>query len=423
MKKILSYATALIAGLCVFTSCADDRDSNPTLTQPTTFVLNNPAVGTGVVDLAKSEGIELSWSQPTEYTTGNAPVVATYTVEVSSTGTFNKQFLDENEDNTGADFYAFDETATNCKKTVPAIDLAKVLQKLNEYPEGTDIADQAVYFRVKSAVLDATAKEYFPIYSNVVSATVLPYYVELKDAPIIMWYLVGNMFGGKWGSVVGETALPMFISPDFTYDKKTGAGEIVYTNYFCTGDYDNGVESSTAGFKIQPASFNWDLGMTGNFGTKGEIIYRAKGDDGGHIVAPADGVYTIIMNTADNSAKMVPYEGNGVVNYGSICLAGDFNGWSDTPMLPYNKDGVENHAWYYVFEVTPDMLASSGKATAEFKFKIAGSWDTNWGFGGQDGAVNFRGVCGGGQSNLGLPVGKYCISFCDITGAFSIVEI
>ena len=54
MKKILSMAALALTSVVMFTACEDDRDSNPTLTQPTTFVLNKPAVGEGVVDLAQS---------------------------------------------------------------------------------------------------------------------------------------------------------------------------------------------------------------------------------------------------------------------------------------------------------------------------------------------------------------------------------
>ena len=78
-----------------------------------------------------------------------------------------------------------------------------------------------------------------------------------------MWYLVGNMFGAKWANDknIGEDALPMFLKPNFSYDKKTGAGEIEYTNYFLTGDYNDKAECDGAGFKILPADFNWDYSM------------------------------------------------------------------------------------------------------------------------------------------------------------------
>ena len=415
MKKIFSYATALLAGLFVFTSCSDDRDSNPTLTQPTSFLLNNLEVGSGAVDLSKSTSVELTWSQPTPYTTGNAAVTATYTIELSNVASFNKKYDEAADDNTGADYIALDETTQLCKYDVPAATLATALQKIAKYPEDNVPATQEVTFRVRSAVKDAAGNEYNPIVSNTVTMTAVPYYVELKDAPIIMWYLVGNLFGGKWGSDIGETALPMFVKPGFEYDKKTGSGELEYTNYFITGDYNEKKESDAAGFKIQPADFNWNYGMSGDNSQKGKIIYRnGSNDDGGHIVAPENGYYTITMNTANNSATMVKYEGT-VKNYGSVALSGSFNGWGKTEMLPYNKEGVENHAWYLVIDATPETASERGNC--ELKFRTDDDW---LGFGTNDGDFYATGIAGDGK-NVGLPIGfKYVVSFNDITKAFSI---
>jgi len=80
MKKIFSYAMLLLIGTFAMTACDDDNDSNPTLTQPTEFVLNNPTTGSAAVDLSKSSAIDLAWSQPTPYTDLGAPVVVTYYV-------------------------------------------------------------------------------------------------------------------------------------------------------------------------------------------------------------------------------------------------------------------------------------------------------------------------------------------------------
>ena len=84
MKKILSMAALALTSVVMFTACEDDRDSNPSLTQPTSFVLNKPAVGEGVVDLAQSSAISLSWSQPEGYTDMEAPLVATYSIQLST---------------------------------------------------------------------------------------------------------------------------------------------------------------------------------------------------------------------------------------------------------------------------------------------------------------------------------------------------
>ncbi len=52
MKKIFSFAMLLVASTFALTSCSDDNDSNPTLVEPSEFVVNQPAVGEGLIDLS-----------------------------------------------------------------------------------------------------------------------------------------------------------------------------------------------------------------------------------------------------------------------------------------------------------------------------------------------------------------------------------
>lgn len=419
MKNKYMMGALLFGIISLFASCSDDNDSNPTLIQPTEFTLNTPEYANSTIDLEHSTGLGLTWSQP-KYTADNAPINATYEVQVSPTNTFTVSTDEAAADESGEkvpDYAALSNTTEKCNVSASAEEIDKALVKILKWTEGNVPATQEVYVRVNAFVQEGTSR-LNPVASNSVKLNVNPYYIELKDAVPTMWYLVGNMFGAKWAGnkSIGEDALPMFLKPNFSYDKKTGAGEIEYTNYFLTGDYNDKAECDGAGFKILPASFNWDYSMNANGATKGTIINRNGGSDGGHIVAETAGYYTITINTADNTAKMEKYEG-AVNNYGTIQIAGSFNEWGDTPMLPYNTEGVENHAWYYVMDV------AAGE-TVQFKFKIAGSWDTAWGYGATDGAVNMYGKCGtGGNSNLGLEEGKYVISFNDITGSFSIVKL
>lgn len=88
MKNKIFIGAALLATASMFTACSDDNDSNPTLIQPTEFVLNTPAYANIDVDLAKTQTLELSWSQP-KYTAENAPINATYEVQVSTTDSYN----------------------------------------------------------------------------------------------------------------------------------------------------------------------------------------------------------------------------------------------------------------------------------------------------------------------------------------------
>lgn len=419
MKNKYIIGALLVGIISLFASCSDDNDSNPTLIQPKEFVLNTPTYANATIDLERSTGLKLTWSQP-KYTADNAPINATYEVQVSPTNSFTVSTDEAAADESGEkvpDYAVLSNTTQKCNISASAEEMDKALVKILKWTEGNVPAEQEMYVRINAYILEGT-NHLNPVASNSVKLNVKPYYIELKDAVPTMWYLVGNMFGAKWASDknIGVDALPMFLKPNFSYDKKTGAGEIEYTNYFLTGDYNDKAEVADAGFKILPASFNWDSSMNADGATKGTIINRNGGSDGGHIVASEAGYYTITINTADNTAKMVKYEGN-VTNYGTIQIATSLDDFaSDTPMLPYNTEGVENHAWYYVMEVPAGQ-------TVSFKFKIAGSWDTNWGYGKADGDINMFGKCEAGGKNLGLAEGKYVISFNDITGAFSIVKL
>lgn len=419
MKNKYIIGALLVGIISLFASCSDDNDSNPTLIQPKEFVLNTPTYANATIDLERSTGLELTWSQP-KYTADNAPINATYEVQVSPTNSFTVSTDEAAADESGEkvpDYAVLSNTTQKCNISASAEEMDKALVKILKWTEGNVPAEQEMYVRINAYILEGT-NHLNPVASNSVKLNVKPYYIELKDAVPTMWYLVGNMFGGKWAGTksIGEDALPMFLKPNFAYDKKTGAGEIEYTNYFLTDEFNDNAESAVAGFKILPSSFEWDYSMDGGGKLKDNIAYRGStNSDGGHILAGADGYYTITLNTANNTATMVKYEGN-VTNYGTIQIAGSFNEWADTPMLPYNTEGVENHAWYYVMEVPAgDPI--------QFKFKIAGSWDTSWGYGAEDGAINMYGKCDAGGKNIGLAEGKYVISFNDITGAFSIVKL
>lgn len=424
MKNKYMMGALLLGIISLFASCSDDNDSNPTLIQPTEFTLNTPEYINSTIDLEKSTGLELTWSQP-KYTADNAPINATYEVQVSPTNTFTVSTDEAAADESGEkvpDYAILSNTTQKCDISASAEEMDKALVKILKWTEADVPAEQEMYVRVNAYILEGT-NHLNPIASNSVKLNVKPYYIELKDAVPTMWYLVGNMFGAKWANNkdIGVDALPMFLKPNFSYDKKTGAGEIEYTNYFLTGDYNEKAECDGAGFKILPSDFNWDYSMNAILNNeisakKGTIENRNGGGDGGHIVAAEAGYYTITINTADNTAKMEKYEGN-VTNYGTIQIATSLDDFaSDTPMLPYNTEGVENHAWYYVMEVPAGQ-------TVSFKFKIAGSWDTNWGYGAADGAINMYGKCEANGHNIGLAEGKYVISFNDITGSFSIVKL
>lgn len=389
----------MAAGLVLLAGCKDDNESNPTITQPSQFVLNEPAVKDNV-DLQKSSTVSLTWSQPTPYNNFNAPVVPTYSVQVSPSGSFNQAFDADLEDNTGADYFELAETYSNgLKAEISTETLNRSLEELLGWQDESAVpATQQLAFRVKSAIRDASFKEYNVIYSNVVNMTTIPYYVELKPADPEIWWLIGaDIADGSWGGDLGKCVIPMQTIEGAEYDKKTGQGEIRWIGYL-----------AGSGFKLRGS-------MDDNWATQwgqGDGGYVKNDGGSGNITVPAAGLYTVTLNTADDKLTIEPYEGTANV-FSGMAISGSFNDWGDTEMTPCST-GWENHDWY----VTQHLDAG-----AEIKIKQAGSWDFNKGgtFVPYSAGMYAYGVDGG--ANLVISeAGDYLIIFNDITGYIRFIK-
>ena len=404
-NKIFHSLTMFMAGCglaATLTACSDDNDSNPSLIQPTGFTLNMPAYVNETVDLESTSELQLSWSQP-QYTADNAPLLVTYEIQVSPTNSFTVSTDQAAADESGAtvaDYAALARTTTKCTYTLLAADLDKALVQIKKWTVNEVPDVQTAFIRI-NAFLDENGTRLNSVVSNAIELKFNPYYIELKDAAPIMWYLVGNnILDGAWSNKPGESSLPMMIQSDFAYDKATGAGEITYLNYF-----------DDQGWKIQPADFNWDMGFMSG-GSANTAVFRDGAGDAGNIWCEPAGYYLVTVNTGSNTCTIVKQDITPKV-YDQICMAGSFNEWSDTNMTPANKSG-ENHVWVYIMDVP------AGE-TVQMKFKIAGSWDTNWGYGSADGEVNTCGKGTGGGKNIGVAEGTWVIVFNDITGEFTIL--
>jgi len=402
MKNRLLLGALLIGTASLFTACKDDNDSNPTLMQPKEFMLNTPAYVNETVDLAQTSEILLSWSQP-QYTAGNAPLQVTYEIQVSPDNEFNVSTDEAAADESGAtvaDYAVMARTTTECTYKLLSADLDKALVQIKKWKKDEVPQEQTAYLRIH-AFIDENGTRLNSVVSNSIELKFNPYYIELKDATPIMWYLVGNnILDGAWSNAPGVSSLPMFVSADYAYDKATGAGEITYLNYF-----------TTDGWKIQPQDFNWDLGFMSG-GSANTAVFRDGAADAGNIWCEPEGYYLVTVNTGTNECAIVKQD-IAPTDYGQICITGSFNGWADQNMTPANKAG-ENHVWVYTLTVAEGTVE-------QVKFKIAGSWDTNWGFGADDGEVNTCGVATGGGKNIGVAEGTWIIVFNDITGEFSML--
>ena len=399
MKTLLKSSILMAAaGLLLLTGCKDDNESNPTITQPSQFVLNEPAVKENV-DLQKSSVMALTWSQPTPYNNFNAPMVPTYTIQVSPSGNFNQAYDANLEDNTGADYFELAETYSNGQKVeISTETLNRSLEELLGWEESTVPDKQQIALRVKSAIRDASFREYNVIYSNVVNVTTIPYYIELKPADPEIWWLIGaDIADGSWGGDLGKCVIPMQTIEAAEYDKKSGQGEIRWIGYL-----------AGSGFKLRGS-------MDDNWATQwgqGDGGYVKNDGGSGNITVPAAGLYTVTLNTADDKLTIEPYEGTANV-FSGMAISGSFNDWGDTEMTPCST-GWENHDWY----VTQHLDAG-----AEIKIKQAGSWDFNKGgtFVPYSAGMYAYGVDGG--ANLVISeAGDYLIIFNDITGYIRFIK-
>ena len=388
MKNIFKSILLLLCSVCLFAACADDNDSNPTLTIPATFQLNTPAFAKANTVLATSTELPFTWSQP-DY--GGFPVAAQYQMEFSINQSFTTSVAQAEADETGAtipDYVALDQIYNGCSGSVNPSLLARGLQQIARWPDAASVpATLTIYARLVADYANQL------VYSNIVPINVAPYYVELKNAPIETWWLIGaDIADGSWGGDMGKCIIPMQPIEGEEYDKKTGQGKIHWIGYLAGN-----------GFKLKeyPDSWDYQWGQGDSFGT------YVKNDGGsGNISVPEAGLYEVTLDTGKDKLEVTSYDGSSKVFEG-MAISGSFNDWGDTPMTPCSTDW-ENHDWY----VTQHLDAGT-----ELKVKMAGSWDFNKG--GElvpDGDDLYAfGVDGGANFKI-AEAADYLIIFNDITG-------
>ena len=295
----------LLCMTMVFTSCESDRDSNPTLVQPTSFTLNAPVNKN--VDLAYSTGIPFTWSQP-DY--GGWPAAVNYQFEVSPTGDWSTSVAQAKADETGETVPTYDVIKTifaSCSGELPAEELAKALVRINQWDEESIIPEEmTVYLRLSASTPGAQT-----IYSNVLPIKVRPYYIN-ADEVYDVWYLIGDCIGdGSWHNDgvanVGESLIPMY--PAYDTDGTFMAGSM-YVGYFPEGGQ----------FKFVHIPGSWDEQLNyDNIKDPGNFLEREEKDQ--NIIIKEEGYYSIMID-ADGDITIEKYDGTPTV-YDMISLPGD----------------------------------------------------------------------------------------------------
>lgn len=374
MKKI-NILTSMLVGVALLTACENDRDSNPTIQEPTTFVLNTPAyAASNVFVLNQSKAIQLTCTQP-DY---GYPAVVTYSVQVALTD----QWVDESE-TADATYLTLPTTFTTAKMNANAAEMNKVIVKLAGWASESDYDGQPMSAFVRLYAHIGTNG--YPIHSNTIELKVIPYYIDITDAVPATYYVLGGCIGdGAWGSQTGLSNVPMSLVKDYAYDPETGKGKFTYTGYF----------PASQEFKIVGVPGAWDE-QWGNDGGKGYTnpIHNKGGSD--NFAVDQSGWYVISLNTIENKLEIKEAESQeNPQEYETMTL-----NYGTETMEMTKTLGEHSHFWYV--EVT---FGSNLKA----KFT---SGDKTWG-----GDVFPFGLTTDGT--ISCKAGKYNVIFNDLTECY-----
>lgn len=276
MKKKLFNIGLLACLTCMlFTACSDDNDSNPTISTPSEFVLNTPAVADQPIDLANSKSLNLTCSQPNY----GFPAAVRYTIQVAL-----------NSDMT--DFQELSEAYTSASMSLDAETLASTLTSM-EIAAGKTEADfpmtVPVYLRAKAEMITGNSKsvEGTEILSNVVSFNKvnLAYSLPPVTTPDNM-YITGKFCGWSWDESKAITMTPVY-----------GATNVFWAMVWI---------DSASGIKINSA-LALDGNELGYAGIKvgGDLASQISSSSDGNIVSTVDQWYLMIVTTSVSGRNIV----------------------------------------------------------------------------------------------------------------------
>ncbi|MBQ8656102.1 MAG: SusE domain-containing protein [Prevotella sp.] len=189
MKKIFSFALMLLGMATALTSCSDDRDSNPTIGQPTQFVVNPSPLAGQYIQLSADNKVNLTWSQPDF----GYNAQATYQIQV---GVSNGGNITWNEKD-GADKY-LESTFTQCNADINGEEIAEAICEIDGVEDEehyVDLGFREIAFRVKASILDSKGNDVpgTVIVSAPVTFEHMAAYCAIKSLGFV--YIIGSCHG------------------------------------------------------------------------------------------------------------------------------------------------------------------------------------------------------------------------------------
>jgi hypothetical protein len=395
MKKLLIYTAFLMT--VIFVGCSDDAklmiSANPVApvlsapSQSTTAYVKDSAAyvlsmdSTGLAETFKVSAADYGVSAP-----------VTYSLQIDKTG----------------NNFANAQTLTSSSTTSLAV---TVVQLYNAMTGATALnLPTNVKASIDVRVMATIGASLQPAYSNVKTIIVNPLpslkpYYSVTPKP---YYIVG-LADGTWNNSpagLGVSLIPLGLASGKAY-LSSGAGTFTYTGYI----------KASQSFKIIRDLGGWDE-QWGNDGGEGINSPRRKsgGSDPSNFKVPANGYYTITLNSIANTCTIVAANITPTA-YTSIDMPGGQNGWTISDyMTPVST--TNNHDWY-------KTITFSGSGEVKFRANADPNWSVNWGTQSASNADPLYFPCGIGKfggGNIGYQSGTYVVMFNDISGTYYFVK-
>lgn len=198
MKKIFKFMLlpALVLPL-LFTSCDEDRDSNPTLDLSHLaegFVLNTPALAeNNTYDLNSAKSLVLTCSQPNY---GNAPYAVKYYAQVSIDPTFVSDPAATHEE-----LATYAENASSLEFNASEVNNAVVSLFQAANPDTSVPEEMPIYIRLRAVISGTLNHTLGETYSNVITLPSVKATYEAPDAKFTdNLFLIGSSIQTPWQS-------------------------------------------------------------------------------------------------------------------------------------------------------------------------------------------------------------------------------
>lgn len=282
-------ALLLLGGVAVLTSCDEDRDSNPTVQKPTTFVVNTPAMADQYIELSANNSVNLTWSQP-DY---GYNAYATYQIQVgilndrvpTAVGDIEEGIVWNEKD--GEPKY-LETPYFKCNANINAQEIAEAINEIDGVTKEEDYVDMGfrkIVMRVRSTI-QTSLNEVVPgteIISEPVVFNHMRAYCAVKS-PAALW-IIGNCSGWKEPNEGNADALSGWRIYETTIGSNVFEGTVT-------------MPDGTLQFRFYSALTGWDGGAS--IGATYEDPDDPDGDDKD---APSEFTEGVFSGTCDVPSK------------------------------------------------------------------------------------------------------------------------